>query len=116
MPRVTLQSRLPAVAAELRPRVASKVKEAAEVIAEDAQDRVAIGPPHEHIYDSIEVERAEAAGYRVAVNVADPKGRPYPFAVEFGSSHAPAYPFLIPAMEANADNAVFLVTAALRGL
>lgn len=114
--RVTLESRLPAVAASLRPRVGAAVKEAAELVAEAAKRNVEIGPPTEHIYDNIDVEREEAAAYRVAVNVASPKGIAYPFALEFGRKGAPAYPFLIPALESSADNAVYLVTAALRGL
>lgn len=113
---VTLQSRLPLVAAELRPRVAKAVKEGAEVIAEDAQGRVNIGPPPVHIFDSIKVVRREAAGYAVEVTAADPEGFPYPYVVEFGGEDRPAHPFLIPALEANQDNVVFLVTGALRGL
>ena len=122
MPRVTLQSRLPEVAAELRPRVGRAVKEGAELIAEAAQDKVNIGPPHVHIFDHIEVIRLEAAGYLVVVDVADEKGVAYPFVVEFGAAETakaparPAYPFLIPAAEENADNVAYLVTGALRGL
>lgn len=113
---VTLESRLPAVAAELRPRVSKAVRVAAEVIAEDAERRVHVGPPPVHIIDSIRVRRYEAAGYLVEVTATDPKGFPYPFVVEFGGADQPAHPFLIPALEANKDNAVYLVTGALRGL
>ena len=122
MARVTLASRLPAVAASLRPRVAKAVKEGAEVVAEGAQDRVSIGPPTEHIYDNIKVKRHEAAGSLVVVDVADEDGVAYPFVVEFGAAATdeaparPAYPFLIPSLEANSDNVVFLVAGALRGL
>lgn len=116
MPRVTLQSRLPLVAAELRPRVAKAVKAGAEVIAEDAQRRVEIGPPPVHIFDTIEVVRREAAGYAVQVTATDPRGFPYAFVVEFGGQDRPANPFLLPAVEANEDNVVYLVTGALRGL
>lgn len=116
MPRVTLSSRLPTIAAELRPRVSAAVKQAAEVIADDARARVELGPPPDHIKDNINVQRKEAAGYLVVVDVADPKGRPYPYWVEFGSSRAPAYPFLIPAVEANGETAEQLVAASLRGL
>ena len=113
---VTLKSRLPQVAAELRPRVGKAVKEAAEVIAEDARSRVAIGPPPVHIFDAITVQRREAAGYAVAVPARSEKGVAYPFVVEFGGRTQDPHPFLIPAAEANKDNAVYLVTAALRGL
>jgi hypothetical protein len=113
---VTLKSRLPAIAAELRPRVAQGVKTAAEVVMEDAIRRVDLGPPPEHIIEAIRVRRYEAAGYLVEVPITDEKGFPYPFALEYGSVTAPAYPFLVPALEANEDNAVYLVTGALRGL
>mgnify|MGYP000876505433 CR=1 FL=1 len=113
---VTLKSRLPAVAAELRPKVGAAVKAAAEVIADDARSRVAIGPPPEHIFDAITVKRQEAAAYTVEVPAYSEKHVAYPFVVEFGGLTQDAHPFLIPAAEANRDNAVYLVTAALRGL
>lgn len=113
---VTLKSRLPEIAAELRPKVGKAVKVGAEVVAEDAQGRVNIGPPPVHIFDMIQVKRREAAGYEVQVTATDPKGFPYPFVVEFGSKDQPAHPFLIPALEAQADNVTYLVTGALRGL
>lgn len=114
--KVTLRSRLPQVAAELQPRVGHAVKEAAEVIAEDARSRVNIGPPPEHIYDAITVVRQEAAAYAVEVPAYSDKHIAYPFVVEFGGETQQPHPFLIPAAEANTDNAVYLVTAALRGL
>lgn len=116
MARVTLNSRLPAIAAELRPRVGKAVKEGAEVVAEDAQRNVEIGPPPVHIFDHIKVRRDGPAAYRVDVDAKDPKGVPYAFAVEFGRKGAPPHPFLLPALEENQDNVVYLVTAALRGL
>ncbi len=125
MPAVTLKSRLPQVAAELRPRVGAAVKSAAEVIAEDARSRVPIGPEPVHIYDTIEVIREEAAAYSVAVLAESPQHVHYPWVVEFGGAATEAgkqgggqapHPFLVPAAEANTDNAVYLVTAALRGL
>lgn len=116
MPRVTLSSRLPAIAASLRPRVSAAIKETAEIVADDARTRVELGPPPTHIKENINVRRKEAAGYLVEVDVADPKGFPYGFAVEFGSVHAPAYPFLIPALEAHAETAERLIAASLRRL
>lgn len=112
----SLESRLPEVIAELRPRVGRAVKEGAEVIAEDAQRRVDIGPPPVHIFDSIRVVRKSAAQYAVEVTAADPEGFPYPFVVEFGGETQTPHPFLLPATEANADNVAYLVTGALRGL
>jgi HK97 gp10 family phage protein len=116
MPRVTLQSRLPKIAASLRPRVSAAVKQGAELVAEDARARVAVGPAPEHIKDHIEVGRHEAAGYYVAATATDDKGRPYAGWHEFGTANHPPYPFLIPALEANAENIENLVAASLRGL
>jgi len=116
MPRVTLKSRLPQIAASIRPRVGAAVKQAAEAVAEDARQRVPLGPPSVHIKDHIRVERREAAGYHVIADAEDPQGRPYAAYVEFGTNNRAATPFLIPALEANAENAENLVRAALRGL
>lgn len=121
MARVTLKSRLPAIAAELRPRVSAAVKATAEAIAVDARARVELGPPPVHVKENIEVIRHEAAGYLVAVTATDPSGVSYPFVLEFGGTRKdgtsiPAYPFLLPATEAHEDTAEQLVAAALRGL
>jgi HK97 gp10 family phage protein len=113
---VTLKSRLPTIAASLRPRVSAAVKQGAQVVAEDAKTRVDLGPAPEHVRDGIKVVRHEAAGYLVVAEATDPKGVPYPFALEFGSVHAPAYPFLVPALEANAATCEQFVAASLRGL
>jgi HK97 gp10 family phage protein len=116
MPRVTLKSRLPTIAAELRPRVSAAVKKGAEAVAEDARQRVALGPPPTHIKDHIEVGRHEAAGYYVAATARDERGIPYAHMHEFGTvNHAP-YPFLIPALEAQAEGIETLVAASLRAL
>ena len=116
MAKVSLKSRLPEIAAELRPRVGAAVKASAEVVAEDAQSRVVIGPPTEHIYDNIKTVRREAAGYEVQVDATDPKGVEYPWVVEFGGKTQAPHPFLIPALEANKENAIALVTGAVRGV
>lgn len=116
MPRVTLESRLPAISAGLRPAVSRAVKETAEQVAKDARNRVAMGPPPVHIKDHIEVIRKEAAGYYVAATARDEKGRPYARWHEFGTKHTPAFPFLVPALEQNRDNAEFLVSNAIRSV
>lgn len=116
MPRVTLKSRLPAIAAELRPRASRAVKAGAEAVAEDARGRVEVGPPPEHIKDHIEVGRHEAAGYYVAATATDEKGVPYAHMHEFGTKYHAPYPFLIPALEAQADHIEHLVAASLQKL
>lgn len=112
--RVTLASRLPEIAAELRPRVSAAVKEGAQAIAEDARMRVHTDDGE--LRDSITVRRYQAAGYLVEVEAQDEEGLYYGWFVEFGTSHAPAYPFLMPAMENQKEHAEDLLSASLRGL
>jgi HK97 gp10 family phage protein len=92
------------------------MKKGAELVAEDARERVEIGPPPEHIKDHIEVARHEAAGYYVAATATDEKGRPYAHWHEFGTTKTPPYPFLVPALEANAHEIEGLAKASLQRL
>lgn len=110
----TLKSRFPEIIAEMRPRVGAAVKQAAEVIAEDAATKVPDpSPVAQGLIAAIRVERQAAAEYAV---VAGDSETFYGHMVEFGTSHSAARPFLIPALEENEQNAEALVTAALRGL
>lgn len=114
--RVTLASRLPEIAAELRPRVSAAVKSGAEAIAEDARMRVHFGEEDPHLRESITVRRYQAAGYLVLVEAQDDDGLYYGWFVEFGTAHAPPYPFLLPAAEGQLDHVEDLISASLRGL
>lgn len=111
----TLKSRLPEIAAELRPRVSAAIKEGAQAVATDAQDRVPVGPPDVHLRDNFHVTRLGPAEYEVSVG--DRAGGPfYAHMVEHGTSHAAPRPFLIPALEANRSNVEQLVRASLVSL
>lgn len=109
----TLESRLPEVAVALRPRVSAAAKAAAEVIAERARQRVPVGAPDVHIRDHINVVRSGPAQYAV---VAGDEETFYGHFLEFGTVHSAAQPFLVPAVEDSAEEAVALVEAALRAL
>lgn len=108
MPRVSLQSRLPAISASLRPRVSAAVKEVAEAVADEARARVHVDTGN--LRESISVDRVEAAGY--AISTPDPAG----LMEEFGTVNQPAHPWLIPSLESNTENAERLVAAALKRL
>lgn len=114
MARVTLKSRLPEIAAELRPRVSAAVKETAEVVAAEARARVPVDSGD--LKDSITVTRKEAAGYSVNAEAQDDNGLYYGWFQEFGTRYDPPQPFLIPALEANHATAEQFIAASLRSL
>ena len=109
----TLKSRLPAIAAELRPKVSAAVKKGAQLVAEEARERVPIGPPDVHIKDDIRVARQGPAEYAV---LAGDENTWYGHMVEFGTSHSAPRPFLVPALEEHRGAAVNFVRVALRTL
>lgn len=109
----TLKTRLPEIAAELRPKVSAAVKHSAQVVAEDAEARVPVGPPTVHLKDRIHVERKGPAEYAV---IAGDEEAFYGHMVEFGTSHSAPRPFLLPALEARQDYTVYTVRQALMDL
>lgn len=113
MATTSLKSRLPEIAAELRPKVAEAVKWGAERIAEDASAKLPYGPPEIHLKERIHVERAGPATYRV---VAGDEEAYYGHIIEFGSVKMAARPFLVPALEENTADIEAVVTGVLRGL
>lgn len=111
----TLKSRLPGIAAELQPRVSNAVKDGAEKIAVTAQRNLEAGG-HSRTGDllgAIHVERVGPAEYAV---LAGDKGVFYGHFVEGGTDIAPAYPFLLPALEENRDEVASEVQNVLRTL
>lgn len=109
----SLKSRLPMIAAELRPRVSEAVKWGCERVAEDAAANVPIGPPEIHLAERIHVERRGPAEYAV---VAGDEEAFYGHILEFGGVNHSPHPFLIPALEGRKDDFESLVTGVLRGL
>lgn len=115
----TLKSRFPEIIAELRPKVGAAVKQAAEVIAEDAAQKVSDpSPVGQGLIATIRVEREEAAEYSVLAGDTTAfyaKWVEYGHAARGGGQVAPR-PFMVPAAEENRENAAYLVTGALRSL
>jgi len=107
----TLKSRLPLIAAELRPRTSAAVKAGAEVIAADARSKVHVRSGE--LQNRITVERRGGAEYSV---VAGDEEAFYGHLLEGGNDIAPPYPFLTPAFEENEGEVVRLVQASLKTL
>lgn len=106
----TLKSRIPEIIAELPVSVDAAIKEGAEAIAEDAQERVPVDSGA--LREAIHVEKIEG-GYSV---VAGDDNAFYGHIVEHGGVRTPPRPFLIPAFEANVDALVEGVEEALEDL
>jgi HK97 gp10 family phage protein len=107
----TLKSRLPEIAAELRPKVGAAVKAGAEMIAADAQDKVHVRS--RELQNRIHVVRRGGGEYSV---VAGDEEAFYGHLLEGGTDIAPPYPFLTPAFEENEGEVVRLVQASLKTL
>ena len=117
MKATKLYSRLGAIAAELPARVDAALVQGANLVAEDAERRLA---PHRHsgeLEEQVHVDDQKRAG--VYVTAGDPKDPSFAFwghMLEHGTSHSPPYPFLVPALEANQSEVENLVHVALRSL
>jgi HK97 gp10 family phage protein len=99
-------NRFPQIILELDPRVETALDLGRHAIALDAQSRVHVDSGD--LRDSIHVDGDHVvAGNQTAF---------YGALEEFGTTHSPAHPFLVPAAEAKREEIVGLVTAALRGL
>jgi HK97 gp10 family phage protein len=111
MARATLESRLPMIMAELRPRVSAAMRMGAEEIASTARMRVPVESGD--LRDSIEVRPSGAAQWKVN---AGNKEAFYAGMVEFGTARRAATPYLVPAAEQGQDHVVELVAVVLRSL
>jgi HK97 gp10 family phage protein len=114
---VSYSSRIPKFVAELPTTLDAALVEGAHLIADDAEERLR---PH-HLSGELErelhVDDTHREGiYVLAGDPSDPAFAFYGHMLEFGTSHAPPYPFMVPAFEANRDAVVSLATAAVRGL
>jgi HK97 gp10 family phage protein len=109
--RVSYKSSLPKITAELAVRLDAATREAADLIAARAKDRVPVLTGR--LRDAIHVEAAGVGEHAV---VAGSREIFYGNIVEHGGAHTPPRPFLIPAFEESRDEALKLGAAALRGL
>ena len=108
---VTLKSRLPQIAAELRPRVSAAVKDSAEQVAEAAKARVPVDTGR--LRDAIHVERKGPAEYAV---VAGDNQAWYGHLIEHGTTRQPPRPFLVPTLEEQRQPIELAITVVLRSL
>jgi HK97 gp10 family phage protein len=99
-------NRFPQIIAELNPKVEAALDVGRHAIALDAQSRV-------HV-DSGDLRNAIHVDDKYVV--AGDSNVFYGAFEEFGTSHSPAHPFLVPAAEAKREEVAALVTAALRSL
>lgn len=106
-----LKSRIPEIIAQLaEPK--PTLRQGVDAIAEGAKARVPVGTRHPHLRDAIHVEEAKG-GYEV---VAGDTEAFYGHMVEFGTTHSPAEPFLLPAFEAQKEAILAAVAGRLRKL
>jgi HK97 gp10 family phage protein len=103
---VRLTNRFPEIEKELPVRVHEAILSGAHKIARDASDHAPVESGT--LRDSIAAEPSHTG--------AEIKAAWYWFFVEFGTSHSPAKPFMIPAAEANRDNLARDVSAELKRL
>ena len=104
------QSRIPAITAEMVPRLEAATGAGAELIAGRAKQRVPVNTGR--LRDAIHVE-ADEGGFAV---IAGDTEAFYGHIIEHGGAHSAAHPFLIPAAEESKDEVIELVAVALRGL
>ena len=114
---MSYESKIPKFLAELAPAIDAALVKGAHLIADDAQQRL---HPHRltgELEREVHVDDRKRRG--VWVLAGDPKDPFFAFYgtfLEFGTRHAPAYPFMIPAFESKRDEVTGLVDAAVRGI
>jgi HK97 gp10 family phage protein len=107
------KSRLPRIAAELRPQVDEAIATAAVIVRDYAKARVPVETGRLH--DAIHVERTGSGDY--AVVAGDRKTNVfYGHIVEHGGVHHAAQPFLVPALEDSRKEILKLVAESLDAL
>lgn len=108
---VTLKSRLPQIASELQARVSAGTKAGAAIIEARAKERVPVRSGR--LKDAIHTEFKGSGDWSV---VAGNRDVFYGHLIEFGTTRAPAHPFLVPALESSRAEVEKAITLALRTL
>ena len=119
-----LQSRFDEIADDLADELDPVVQEAAEMVAQRAQDRVPTDTGK--LRESIRVIRYDTCQYNVVADAKAPQAKtslPYAIFVEYGTEaggrgggNAPAQPFMGPAAEDTTDDFVDMVNQKLEDL
>jgi HK97 gp10 family phage protein len=102
------QSRLPRIVADLNPKVDAICAGGANLIKDGAKNRVPVRTSRLH--DAIHVEHDDGGSEWAVVAGNDEVF--YGHIVEHGSTHTPAHPFMIPALE-ESRNAIDTLAAAV---
>lgn len=110
---ITVKSRIPAIIAEMHPRLLAEMKAGAEMIADEARQRVPVDTGR--LRDSIAVKR-EGNGWTIIAEAKADSGAPYGHMVEFGTVHSSPQPFLVPALESQRAEIIAGANAVLRNL
>lgn len=108
---MSLKTRLPTIAAELRPKVSAAIKAGADGVSRDAKERVHVR--RGDLREAIHVERTGPAQYTVVAGDGEVF---YGHLEEHGTVHSPPHPFLVPALESERDHIVSGVAAVLKVL
>jgi HK97 gp10 family phage protein len=109
----SLQSRLPAISAELRPRISAAIKAGAEAVAETEAELLPRSDNEPHIADRVTVVRSGPAEYRVVVGDDELY---YGWFLEAGTVYMEAQPTLVPALDIEQEAIVAGATAVLKAL
>jgi HK97 gp10 family phage protein len=109
--QATLVSRIPEIVASLPGEVSDALGEGAELIAEQAKERVPVDEGT--LRDAIHTEEVEGGWSVVAGNEQDAF---YGHIIEHGGAHLAPRPFLTPAAESAWDDVLQLVEDALEDL
>lgn len=108
---VKYESRFPQITRELRPKVSRGTRAGAELIVQAAKSRVPVRSGA--LRDAIHIDFRGDADYAV---VAGDHNAFYGHMVEFGTTHSPAHPFLVPAVEERKAAVEAAIVVALRSL
>ena len=119
MPRQTRKSQwysnLPRVTARIVSAADAAIVAGAEMVKEEADVRLESHRLSGELERQTHVDARKREG--VYVMAGDPKDLDFAFwggFLEFGQGHGPAYPFLVPALEAKSEAVVKLVARAMR--
>ena len=106
-----LRSRIPQITIEIEHLVDEAIEEGAERVALSAKERVRVRSGD--LQRAIHIDPQKDGKYVVA---GDDDDVFYGHMVEFGTSHSPPFPFLVPSLEENRNEIVATVQGSLRRL
>lgn len=109
--KTVLQSRIPAIVAELAPALDQVAEAGAELISASAKEKVDIDTGT--LRDAIHTEKVKQGTHAV---VAGDRVAFYGHLLEHGTTHSGPHPFLVPALEEDKPEVVALAEAAVKAV